>query len=168
MAKETKEKAATTEQQNSDEGLRKNNILAGNAIDEALAEITKEKNDKQKQEAKVAFCAITYYNQKCRAEKRRKKREDNILGEKLEKSKSIFERYIGFECEIQKDGTLKKTDKKIADDQRLTAVEVREEKDKLNEEIRKKITESDKEYSKDISELRNSYEGQYRWYSDWD
>lgn len=169
MAKKEEEKKAAAQQQgNEDDVLRKNNILADNAIDAAIEEMNKEKSDQQKRDAKVAFCAITYYNQKARAELRKRRREDDIQKEKLDASKKIFERFIGFECEIQKDGKLKKTDKKVADGDRLTAVEVRQEKDKLNEEIRKKIQESDRLYSKDISELRGSYEGQYRWYSDWD
>ena len=166
--KEEEKKGTTTEVTLEDDGLRKNNILAGNAIDAALEEITKEKNDQQKRSAKVALCAITYYNQKARAELRKRRREDDIQAEKLAKSKEIFERYIGVECEIQKDGKLKPTGKKVADDKRLTDVEVRQEKDKLNEEIRKKMSESDKQWSKDIAELRSSYEGQYRWYDNWD
>lgn len=166
MAKEEK-KVATAEAEELS-GIRKSNILGDNAISEAMKEIQKEKDDDQKREAKIQLCAITYYNAKQREIYNKSRREAHILDEKLDASKKLFERYVGFECEITKEGKLEPTKKKVADDQRLTAAELQREKDKLNEETRKKIAESDKKYSNALQELRNSYEGKYRWYDSWD
>ena len=148
-------------------GIRKSNILGDKAMAAAMEEIQKEKDDDQKREAKIAYCAITYYNAKEHLMQNKRRREDHIQSEKLDASKKLFERLIGFECEI-KDGKLEPTKKKIADDQRLTPAEIQREKDKLNDETRKKIAESDKKYSEGLQELRNSYEGKYRWYDTWD
>jgi hypothetical protein len=168
MAKDT-EKKTTTQEPEELSGIRKSNILGENAILTAMEQIQKEKDEEQAREAKIALCAITYYNAKQKEIYNKSRREDHILEEKLDASKKLFERYIGYECTITKEGKLEPDKKKkIADDQRLTAVELRKEKDKLNEEVRKKISESDKKYSQAISELRESYEGKYRWYDTWD
>lgn len=167
MAKDT-EKKTTTQEPEELSGIRKSNILGDNAIITAMEQIQKEKDEEQAHEAKTALCAITYYNAKQREIYNKSRREDHILEEKLDSSKKLFERYIGYECDI-KDGKLEPNKKKkIADDQRLTAAELQREKDKLNEEVRKKIVESDNKYSLAIQELRNSYEGKYRWYDNWD
>lgn len=165
MAKE--EKKVQTEDQDLD-GIRKSNILGDKAISAAMEEINKEKDEDQKREAKIQLCAITYYNAKERLIKQKRNREDNIQADKLAASKRIFERLIGFECEITKEGKLEPTKKKVDEKERLTPAEVQREKDKLNEEIRKKISESDKKYNEAIRELRDSYEGKYRWYDTWD
>lgn len=166
MAKENKNVATQDEELS---GIRKSNILGENAIITAMEQIQKEKDEEQARDAKIALCAITYYNAKQREIYNKSRREDHILEEKLEASKKLFERYIGYECTITKEGKLEPDKKKkIADDQRLTAAELQREKDKLNEETRKKISESDKKYSDALRELRDSYEGKYRWYDSWD
>jgi len=166
MAKENKNAAVEADVKDLD-GIRKVNILGDGAMAAAMEEIKKEKGEDQKREAKIAFCTITYYNAKQREIRNKARREDHILEDKLDASKKLFERLIGFECEI-KDGKLEPTKKKIAEDQRLTPAELQREKDKLNEETRKKIAESDKKYSNAIQELRKSYEGKYGWYDTWD
>lgn len=169
MAEKKEEKKTTTQEPEELSGIRKSNVLGENAILTAMEQIQKEKDEDQARDAKISLCAITYYNAKQREIRNKARREDHILEEKLDASKKLFERYIGYECIITKEGKLEPDKKKkIADDQRLTAVELRKEKDKLNEETRKKIRTSDEKYSQAIAELRESYEGKYRWCGDWD
>lgn len=160
MAKETKT-PATTEQND----FRVNNLVDETKIvDAAMEQMQKEKDDKKIREVKDAVGMATYHNAKTRAELRARRREDDITKEKLEGTKKLLERLIGRETEI-KDGCLVPTKTKCKEPQ-LTPAEYKEEKQKLNEEIRKKIQESDKELNKDLTEIRNSYEGRYAYW--WD
>lgn len=166
MAKENKKPAEAT-QQNETIDIRQLNIIKDNVAAEAFEEIEKERDKKQKAEMVELICVSTYNNLKTRAELRARRREDDITKEKLTATKSLFERVIGFETEIAKDGKLSPLkDKPIAADQRLTMTEYKEEKNRLEDEFRKKSSESDKELSKDLTELRNSYEGRFRYW--WD
>ena len=63
MAKDT-EKKTTTQEPEELSGIRKSNILGENAILTAMEQIQKEKDEEQAREAKIALCAITYYNAK--------------------------------------------------------------------------------------------------------
>ncbi len=159
MAKDTKPAAKSAEEKD----FKVNNLLGDKAIVDAMAEIDKEKDEKKKNEAKTALGCATYHNAKTRAELRARRREDDITKEKLDGTKKLLERLIGVETEI-KDGCLVPTKTKIADDQRLTPTEYKEEKRKLADEISKKISESNKQLRKDLEELRHSYEGRYEWW----
>lgn len=169
MAKETKtvENFLSEEQL---EGVRKANVIQDKAIDTAMSNIKEAKEKEQAEDVKNAFCGITFYIGKEVAIKRKRHREDQIQSDKLAALKKLFERFIGFECDI-KDGQLVPDKKKaIKAEERLTAAQLKAEKNKLSEEIAKKIKESDKKYNEDLDEIRGSYEGQHgRWYSyDWE
>ena len=127
-------------------------------------ETLKWRAEQKKREVKNAIGVATYHNAKTRAELRARRREDDITKEKLEGTKKLLERLIGRETEI-KDGCLVPTKNKCKEPQ-LTPTEYKEEKRKLNEEIKKKIQESDKELQKDLQEIRASYEGRYAYW--WD
>lgn len=161
MAKETKEKK-DVEQKGVSEEIISKNLIGNKAVDDALAEIAKEKDDRKKTEAKRALCIGTYYNQKTRLQLQQRRREDDITKEKLEGSKTLLERLIGFKTEI-KDGSLVPTKDKIDEKDRLTPVQFEKETRNLNEEIDKKFRESNKTYEEAVRELKDSYEGQWRY-----
>lgn len=166
MAKEKEKKAQEQETAvvNLDD-LRLDNMLGDTSAIDALAEIEKEKDEKKKREAKEAICIAVYYNRKTRAELRKRRAEDDVTKEELTESKTLLEQLLGVETEI-KDGKLVPTKKSIPADQRITPTEYRKKKDELRESVRKKMNEIDKGHSKDLEELRNSYEGRYRYW--WD
>ena len=171
MAEKTKKEAAATKEQIAAElvdATRNANLLGDKAIVDAMAEIDKEKDEKKKEQAKIAICKATYYNSKTRIELRQRRREDDITQEKLTRTKELLERVIGVRTEIGKNGELVPTKEKVDAKELLTPTEFSREKDKLSEEIRKKISENDKMFRDEIQELRNSYEGRYCWYNDWD
>lgn len=143
--------------------IRTGNEITDKAIEDALAEIDKEKNDKKKREAKRQLCIATYVNRKTVLQLQQRRREDKITKEKLDASKSLLERLLGVECEI-KDGECIPTKKKIDAKLRITPTEHETETKKMEEEFSKKRAESDKEFETGMRELRNSYEGEYRHY----
>ena len=149
---------------------QENDFKAGNLVNEpglveaAMADLKKDKDEKKKREIKDAIGMATFVNSKTRAELRARRREDDITKEKLEGTKKLLERLIGVETEI-KDGCLVPTKNKCKEPA-LTPTEYKAEKKKLEEEISKKIQESDKQLRKDLDEIRNSYEGRYQYW--WD
>ena len=160
--KETKTNVSAKENENE---FRVNNVIdESKIVDAAMDEMQKDKNEEKKREVKNAIGVATYHNAKTRAELRARRREDDITKEKLEGTKKLLERLIGRECEI-KDSCLVPTKNKCKDPQ-LTPTEYKEEKQKLNEEIKKKIQESSKQLDKDLREIRSSYEGRYAYW--WD
>lgn len=138
-------------------------LIDDKAVKAALEEINKEKDDRKKKAAKKALCIATYFNRKTRLQLLQRRSEDVITKEKLDASKKLLERLIGFETEI-KDGILVPTDKKVPAEERLTSTQLEEEAKKLNDEMDKKFREADKEYTNAVRELRDSYEGEYRYY----
>jgi hypothetical protein len=172
MGKETKEKkGAAAAEEKKEKGVKaeiiSDKLIDDKAVQAALEEINKEKDDRKKRAAKRALCIATYFNRKTRLQLLQRRTEDDITKEKLDASKKLLERLIGFETEI-KDGILVPTDKKIADEERLTSTQLEDETKKLNDEMDKKFREADQEYTKAVRELRDSYEGEYRYYlNDW-
>ena len=164
MAKETKEtKAAAPAEEKVVDEIRKGNMMTDTAIMKAMEEIEKEKDEDKKREAKRELCIATYDNRKTRLTLRKRRAEDDLMKERLSGTQTLLERLIGFKTEI-KDGILVPTKEKIEAKEMLTPAEHERELRKLREEIDKKQGEIDKEYRKDVDELRNSYEGQYRYY----
>ena len=148
------------------EGVKKSNVIQDKALDIALSDIKEAKEKEQANETRTAFCGITYYIGKEVAIKRKRHREDQIQSEKLTALKKLFERFIGFECDIKDGQLVPDKEKAIKAEERLTAAMLRQEKNKLSEEVSKKVRESDKKYNEELEEIRNSYEGQHgRWYS---
>lgn len=166
MAKETEKKAAAQAAAPAEENDFKvsNLINEPSLVEAAMADLKKDKDEKKKREIKDAIGIATYHNSKTRAELRARRREDDITKKKLEGTKKLLERLIGVETEI-KDGCLVPTKNKCKE-AALTPTEYKEEKKKLEEDIRKEISESDKQLRKDLDEIRNSYEGRYQYW--WD
>jgi len=143
--------------------IRTGNQVTDTAIENALAEINKEKDEKKKREAKKRICIATYVNRKTLLQLQQRRREDDITKEKLDATKKLVERVLGVECEI-KEGELIPTKKKIDAKLVLTPTEHEAETKKMEEDFRKKVSESDKQFEDAMRELRNSYEGEYRHY----
>lgn len=157
------EKKNETKKPAEEQDFKVNNLVdEPSLVEAAMAEYTKDKDEKKKREIKDAIGLATYHNAKTRAELRARRREDDITKKKLEKTKSLLERLIGVETEI-KDGCLVPTKNKCKEPA-LTPVEYKDEKSKLEEEIRKDIQESNKILDKDIREIRSSYEGRYQYW----
>ena len=161
MAKETKPAAA---EQQKDENVPNNLVNEPALVEAAMANIKKNKDEKKTQEIETAIGMATFDNLKTRAELRARRREDDITKEKLDGTKVLLERLIGFECEI-KDGCLVPTKTKCKEPA-LSPVEYKDAKKDLQKEIDKKISESNKQLDKDMREIRNSYEGRYQYW--WD
>lgn len=161
MAKETK--PAATEQQK-DENAPNNLVNEPALVEAAMANIKKNKDEKKTREIEEAIGMATFHNLKTRIELRARRREDEITKEKLDATKKLLERLIGFECEI-KDGCLVPTKNKCKEPA-LSPVEYKDAKKELQKEIEKKISESTKQTDKDMRELRASYEGRYMYW--WD
>jgi hypothetical protein len=167
MAKEKEKKEVTTPAvANQEESVRDANLMTNNAVKAAFEEIEKEKDEKKKRDAKEAICILVYNNRVDRAELRKSRREEDIKKEKLTSSKELLERVLGVETEIQKDGSLLPTDKKIDEAKKISPTEYKREKDTMKEDLRKKLRESNEIFDKEIAEIRSSYEGQWRYY--WD
>lgn len=164
MAEKKEEKKGQETQQSSVESsIKTGNQITDKAIAAALEEINKEKDDRKKREAKKQLCVATYVNRKTLLQLQQRRREDDITKEKLSTSKSLLERLLGVECEI-KDGECIPTKKKIDAKLLLTPTEHETETKKMEEEFRKKVMESNKQFDDAMRELRNSYEGEYRHY----
>jgi hypothetical protein len=162
MAEKTK-KEAQEATQGVEGAIRTGNQVTDTAIENALAEIEKEKDDKKKRAAKKQICIATYVNRKTLLQLQQRRREDDITKEKLDATKKLVERVLGVECEI-KDGECIPTKKKIDAKLVLTPIEHETETKKMEDEFRKKVQDSDKQFEDAMRELRNSYEGEYRHY----
>ena len=161
--KKEEKKGQETQQSGVESSIKTGNQITDKAIEDALAEINKEKDDRKKREAKKQLCVATYVNRKTLLQLQQRRREDDITKEKLSTSKSLLERLLGVECEI-KDGECIPTKKKIDAKLLLTPTEHETETKKMEEEFRKKVIESNKQFDDAMRELRNSYEGEYRHY----
>ena len=160
MAKEKEEKKVVTEEQN--DFKINNRVDEASLVEKAVADMKKDQDEEKIREIKSCIGVATYQNVKTRAELRARRREDDITKEKLEGTKKLLERVIGFETEIV-NGRLVPTKTKCKEPA-LTPNEYKEEKRKLADEIKKKIQESNKQLDKDLNELRSSYEGRYQYW----
>ena len=149
MAKENKKQetatVAATSEENVMDVIKTGNLLKESNVAAALAEIEKEKDEKQKQEAKEMICIAQYNNLKALLQLRARRREERATKEFLSKTKEILDQVLAG---------------------KLTPNEYKAKKNELKEQKRKVCTESDAELRKESDELQNSYEGRYRYY--WD
>ena len=161
MAKEKEKKSAA--QQPAMEAVKVENLMTDKAVENALAEIEKEKDEEKAKQAKRAICIATFINRKAVYQLQARRREDDITKDRLEKTKRLYERLLGVETDIV-DGRLVPNKKSVSAEDRLTPIDFEKELQKLNEETRKKMSESSETYDNLMKELRNSYEGQYRYW----
>lgn len=125
--------------------VRSGNLLKAQNVQDALAEIEKEKDEKRKSEAKVLIMTAQYNNVKALLQLRARRREEKITKDTLTRSKALLDRVLAGE---------------------LTKTEYGKEKETLEKEMRKLMLESNSTLDSDLRELRNSYEGRYAYW--WD
>lgn len=125
--------------------VRSGNLLKAQNVQDALAEIEKEKDEKRKSEAKVLIMTAQYNNVKALLQLRARRREEKITKDTLTRSKALLDRVLAGE---------------------LTKTEYEKEKETLEKEMRKLMLESNSTLDSDLRELRNSYEGRYAYW--WD
>jgi hypothetical protein len=151
MAKETKnEKAAekvAVSEENIKDVIKNGNLLKDKNVQTALENIKKNEDERQVREATSMIMCAKYVNAKELLQLRARRREEKITKEALVKSKELLDKVL---------------------EGKLTPNEYKDEKRKLREEKSKSMSESDKELSQDMSELRNSYTGEYRYQAEWD
>ena len=151
MAKETKEKKVTEtvviNEENVKDQLKAGNLLKDKNVQTALENIKKTEDERQVREATNMIMCAKYLNTKELLQLRARRREEKATKEALSKSKELLDKALTGQ---------------------ITPQEYKTEKNKLAEEKRKAIQESEKELNSDMSELRNSYTGEYRYMAEWD
>lgn len=152
MAKETKTaaKAAETktvviDETNVEEQIREGNLQNDSIIQDALAEIEKEKDERKKAEAMRAIRKFQYKNLKALLELKKRRKEDKASKEYLAKTLENFEAYKAGKL------TIIEADKKDAD---------------ANKEKSKSFDEADKWFNDQLNELKRQYPGYYSY--EWD
>lgn len=152
MAEKTKDKkpaeaAQAVNEENVMETLKTKNHLTQENVKAALERIKKDEDEKQQADARNMIMCAQYNNFKELIELRARRREEKITKETLAKSKEVLDQVL---------------------DGKMTPTEYKTAKQKLYEEKRKAIEESNKKLSEDRDELRNSYTGEYRYAASWD
>lgn len=150
MAEKTKkEKTSTVElnEENVKDQVKAGNLLKDTNVQTALENIKKKEDERQVREATNMIMCAKYVNTKELLQLRARRREEKATKEALTKSKELLDKALAGE---------------------ITPTEYKTEKDKLSEEKRKAIQESNKELDSDMRELRNSYTGEYRYMAEWD
>lgn len=151
MAKEAKNEKATEKvavsEENIKDVIKNGNLLKDKNVQTALENIKKNEDERQVREATSMIMCAKYVNAKELLQLRARRREEKITKEALVKSKELLDKVL---------------------EGKLTPNEYKDEKRKLREEKSKAMSESDKELSQDMSELRNSYTGEYRYQAEWD
>lgn len=147
--KAKKEKTSTVElnEENVKDQVKAGNLLKDTNVQTALENIKKKEDERQVREATNMIMCAKYVNTKELLQLRARRREEKASKEALTKSKELLDKALAGE---------------------ITPTEYKTEKDKLSEEKRKAIQESNKELDSDMRELRNSYTGEYRYMAEWD
>lgn len=147
--KAKKEKTSTVElnEENVKDQVKAGNLLKDTNVQTALENIKKKEDERQVREATNMIMCAKYVNTKELLQLRARRREEKASKEALTKSKELLDKALAGE---------------------ITPTEYKTEKDKLSEEKRKAIQESNKELDSDMRELRNSYTGEYRYLAEWD
>lgn len=147
MAKETK-KAATevaTTEDNVMEQIKSGNMLKESNVQAAIAEIEKQKDEKQKKDAMDMICVAKYNNIKALLELRARRREEKATKAYLSETKKVL------------DDTLAG---------KITPTDYKKKRSELKETCRKEQRESNRILDEELIELQNSFEGRYSYW--WD
>lgn len=151
MAKEKEKKTAAKGEQivASEENVMET-IRKGNLIDEEIAAIGDEQDDKEEQERKVreyrrAKNKAKYQNYKALLQLRARRREEKATKEWLSATKTLFDELCGSKC---------------------TPTEYEEKRREAYKECEKAIQESNSQLNKEISELQRQFPGY--WCYEWD
>ena len=147
MAKETK-KAATevaTTEDNVMEQIKSGNMLKESNVQAAIAEIEKQKDEKQKKDAMDMICVAKYNNIKALLELRARRREEKATKKYLSETKKVLDEAL--------------TGK-------ITPTDYKKKRSDLKETCRKEQRESNRILGEELTELQNSFEGRYSYW--WD
>lgn len=147
MAKETK-KAATevaTTEDNVMEQIKSGNMLKESNVQAAIAEIEKQKDEKQKKDAMDMICVAKYNNIKALLELRARRREEKATKAYLSETKKVL------------DDTLAG---------KITPTDYKKKRSELKETCRKEQRDSNRILDEELTELQNSFEGRYSYW--WD
>lgn len=152
MAKDKKEKEtkATSVELTVDnvmDEVKKENTIKDPNVQAALDKIQKDIDERQQLEVRNMIMCSKYINTKKLIQLRARRREEKITKESLVKSKEILDKVLAGE---------------------ITTTQYKDEWQKAKEEEAKAMREADKELSKELNELRNSYTGEYRYRAEWD
>jgi hypothetical protein len=147
MAKETK-KAATevaTTEDNVMEQIKSGNMLKESNVQAAIAEIEKQKDEKQKKDAMEMICVAKYNNIKALLELRARRREEKATKAYLSETKKVLDEALAG---------------------KITPTDYKKKRSELKETCRKEQRESNRILDEELTELQNSFEGRYSYW--WD
>lgn len=147
MAKETK-KAATevaTTEDNVMEQIKSGNMLKESNVQAAIAEIEKQKDEKQKKDAMDMICVAKYNNIKALLELRARRREEKATKAYLTETKKILDDALAG---------------------KITPTDYKKKRSELKETCRKEQRDSNRILDEELTELQNSFEGRYSYW--WD
>ena len=143
------------------ETIRKGNLMPSTLHEKVQKELADEKEEKQKRLLKNAICKATYEQRHALLTLRARRREDDITKEKLVRASELLDKLTGI-CSKPGDDLGKQLDEK----ELITPIQYKDELQKLETEINKKIADSNKQLNNEIRELNSSEIGCYRysWY----
>ena len=147
MAKETKKAAtevATTEDNVMDQ-IKSGNMLKESNVQAAIAEIEKQKDEKQKKDAMDMICVAKYNNIKALLELRARRREEKATKAYLSETKKVLDEALAG---------------------KITPTDYKKKRSELKETCRKEQRESNRILDEELTELQNSFEGRYSYW--WD
>lgn len=147
MAKETK-KAATevaTTEDNVMEQIKSGNMLKESNVQAAIAEIEKQKDEKQKKDAMDMICVAKYNNIKALLELRARRREEKATKAYLSETKKVLDNALAG---------------------KITPTDYKKKRSELKEICRKEQRDSNRILDEELTELKNSFEGRYSYW--WD
>lgn len=147
MAKETK-KAATevaTTEDNVMEQIKSGNMLKESNVQAAIAEIEKQKDEKQKKDAMDMICVAKYNNIKALLELRARRREEKATKAYLSETKKVLDEALAG---------------------KITPTDYKKKRSELKETCRKEQRDSNRILDEELTELKNSFEGRYSYW--WD
>lgn len=143
--KTTKSAATVINEDNVLDNLKNANKMPEGLADEVQKEIEEEEKKKKKSILKTAILKAGYWNMKEYLQLRQRRREEKITKEALARSKDSLDKLKAGEITPNEYEELLKTSQKTKSDA---------------------VTESNREFRKELSELQNSLSGDYVW--DWD
>lgn len=147
MAKETKKavtEVATTED-NVMEQIKSGNMLKESNVQAAIAEIEKQKDEKQKKDAMDMICVAKYNNIKALLELRARRREEKATKAYLSETKKVLDEALAG---------------------KITPTDYKKKRSELKETCRKEQRDSNRILDEELTELQNSFEGRYSYW--WD
>lgn len=147
MAKETKKavtEVATTED-NVMEQIKSGNMLKESNVQAAIAEIEKQKDEKQKKDAMDMICVAKYNNIKALLELRARRREEKATKAYLSETKKVLDDALAG---------------------KITPTDYKKKRSELKETCRKEQRDSNRILDEELTELQNSFEGRYSYW--WD